>query len=203
MKSKGALHSSNPRSGDCSRLPLLRSRPSRPQSVSRPPETRSAPPGQPRRALPAGRRTRTSLPRNSDAGMAYALPCSLIRCMRAASFSWTQLRPFSATGLPGAALCPAASWRPGASLDSVEVTQSPHSPRRSPYPCADPPGVTSCCCHSLRVPVSPRSHHAGTLAPSEPRWTLLITSHLIPHTMYYIPHTHVRHANRDTNKKNL
>jgi hypothetical protein len=74
------------------------------QSLSRTPETRSAPPVQPRRPLPAGRRTRMSLPCNSDARLSSASPCSLVWCMRAASFSWTPLRPFSVTGLPGAAL---------------------------------------------------------------------------------------------------
>jgi hypothetical protein len=67
--------------------------------VSRPPDTRSA-----RRVLPAGRRTRTSLPHNSDAGLASALPHLVIRCLRAASSSWTPLCPLSATGLPGTAL---------------------------------------------------------------------------------------------------
>ena len=36
-----------------------------------------------------------------------------------------------------------------------------------------------------------------------PCTTYIITSHLIPHTLYYIPHTHVRHADRGTNKKKI
>jgi hypothetical protein len=74
------------RSEDRSHLHRLHSRPSRPQSVSRPPETHSVSPVQPCQPLPAGRQTRTFLPRNSDAGLASALPCSLVRCLPACLF---------------------------------------------------------------------------------------------------------------------
>ncbi len=160
----------------------LRSRPSRPQLVSRPPDTRSARPGQPQRPPPASRRTNMSLPRNSGAGLASASPLSIVRCLRAASSSWTPLCPLSATGLPGAApscsylvslrarppRAPAPSeprWTPHV----VEAAQPPPPPCGGPHSCADPRGVASGCCYLLRVLMSPRAHRAGTPAPSEPR----------------------------------
>ncbi len=154
--------------------------------MSHPPDTRSARPGQPRRPPPASRLTRTSLPRNSDAGLASASPLSIVRCLRAASSSWTPLCPLSATGLPGAALscsylaslraclpgAPAPS-EPRRTLHVVEAAQPLPPPCGGPRSCADPRGVASGCCYRLRVLMSPRAHRAGTPAPSEPRWTLL------------------------------
>ncbi len=118
----------------------LHSRPSRLQSVSHPPETLCAHPGQPRRPLPAGRRTHMSLSRNSDAGLASASPRSLVHCLRAASSSWTLLRPLFATGLPGTALscsylvslCARLPWAPAPleprwMLHVVEAAQPPPS----------------------------------------------------------------------------
>ncbi len=93
--------------------------------------------------------------------------------------------PLSETGLPGAALSCSylASLRaclPGApapseprwTLHVVEAAQPPPPPCGGPRSCADPRGVASGCCYRLRVLMSPRAHHAGTPAPSEPRWTL-------------------------------
>jgi hypothetical protein len=95
-----------------------------------------------------------SLPRNSDTGLA----------------SWTLLRLLSATGLPGAAfscnyLASPRAHLPGApappeprwTLHVVEATQPPPSLCCDPRPCAGPPGVASCCCHHLRVLLSPWS----------------------------------------------
>ncbi len=164
-----ALLSRDPRSGNRSHLTRLHSCPSRPQSVSHPPETRSVYPGQPCRLLPASRRTRTFLPRNSDTGLASALHRLLACCLRAESSSWTPLRPLSATGLPGTVLQPpgeplrSSPWSTSSlgahqTLHVVEVDWSPPSPHHSPHPCAGRPGVVSCCCHHLQLPVSPRVH---------------------------------------------
>jgi hypothetical protein len=152
-----ALLSRDPCSGDHSHLLHLCSRPSRPQSLSRPHETRSAPPGQPRRPLPGGRQTRASLPCDSDAGLASASPCSLVPCLRATSSSWRQLHPLFMTCLPGAAFSCSylasphvhlpgapAPLKPRWTFLVVMVAQPPPSTHRCPHPCAGPPGVASC-----------------------------------------------------------
>ena len=51
-------------------------------------------------------------------------------------------------------------------LHVVKAAQPPPPPRGGPRSCAGPRGVASCCSHCLRVPVSPRAHHAGLPAPS-------------------------------------
>jgi hypothetical protein len=146
-----ALLGCDQRPGDRCHLPSLHSRPSRPWSVSLPPEARFVSPGQPRRPLPAGRQTRTSLPRNLDAGLASALPRSLVRCLRAASSSWTPLRPLSATGLPGAAFSCSHLASPHAHLPGAPAPSEPRwtlpgvkvdwSPLAAPGRCtAAPPG---------------------------------------------------------------
>jgi hypothetical protein len=152
-----ALLGCDPCSGDRSCLLHLRSCPSRPQSVSSPPETRSAPSGQPPWPLPTGRQTCMSLPYNSDAELASASPHSLVHCLRAAYSSWTQLRLLSSTGLPGAAfscsylaspcshlLGAPAPLEPHWMPHVVEAAQPPPSPRRGPRLCAGPPRVASC-----------------------------------------------------------
>ncbi len=126
-----------------------------------------------------------SSPRSLDAGLASALPRMHLHCLMAASSSWTPLCPLSATGLPGAALscsylASPRSHLPGAPAPLglrwtphvVETAQPPPPQHRGPHSCAGPPDVASCCCHHLRVPVSPRARHTGTPAPPEPRRTL-------------------------------